>query len=91
MTTGTTAAPTEAEAEAAKPTYPAASTPAVCGNPILCWPKRDPVGDVFTGVVQCVTGSGSAVVVAGQLILAGAVCPIVIGAAGHRAQVVVCG
>src|SRR5580693_4533312 len=42
MTTGTTAAPTEAEAEAAKPTYPAASTPAVCGNPILCWPKARP-------------------------------------------------
>jgi hypothetical protein len=40
MTTGTTAAPTEAEA--AKPTYPAASTPAVCDNPILCGQKRDP-------------------------------------------------
>ena len=37
------------------------------------------------------TSSGSAVVVAGQLISAGAVCPVVIRAAGHRAQVVVCG
>ena len=44
----------------------------------------------MVGRTRTRTRSGSAVVVAGQLFSAGAVCPVVIRA-GRRAQVVVCG
>src|ERR1700689_212421 len=50
-----------------------------------------PVSGTYSPALSSVTGCGSAVVVADQLISAGAVCPVVIRAAGHRAQVVVCG